>query len=66
MSGILYLLPDLFIILWMSGEETVYVTVLSEKRNRNGFRQLGQRRRKKSARAENKTNEAEIKCIWLE
>lgn len=42
MSGILYLLPDLFTILRMSGEETVYVTVLSEKRNRNGFRQLGQ------------------------
>lgn len=41
-SGILYLLPDLFTIPWMSGEETEYVTGLREKRNRNGFRQLGQ------------------------
>lgn len=40
--SVLYLLPDLFPILWMSGEETVHVTVLSEKRDRNGFRQLGQ------------------------
>lgn len=39
----------------------MYVTVLSEKRDRNDcFRQLGQRKRKKEIRqTENKTNEVE-------